>query len=121
MKKTLFLFVSCMFLVSIYQAAAQDPYTRLKLAAQQSPVIKEELPRVALSEADPRLKVDRRAPVAFRQFDMVDKTGRRVNPDETVIVNGKNEKAKEFFDRLNEIEREQNAKGYSLRDSRATL
>jgi hypothetical protein len=121
MKKTLFLFLSCIFFVSIYQAVGQDPYTRLKQAADQSPVIRQEMARVAISESDSRLKVSRKSPVAFRQFDMVDKTGKRLNPDEDVVVNGKNQKAKEFFDKLNEIEREQNTKGYSLRDSKTPL
>lgn len=117
-KLSSFLFLG-MFFISI-QAIAQDPYTRLKQTAAKSPVIKKELARITISESDSRLKVERKTPIPFKPFEMVDLKGRKIDPNETTVINGKRITAREFFAKLNEIERDQNAKGYSIRDNKKT-
>jgi hypothetical protein len=121
MKKVFVLLLSVLFFISIHQVMAQDPYARLKQTAAQSPVIKRVLAKTELAESDKRLKVSQKAPIAFRQFDMVDLKGRKIDPNETTIINGKQITAREFFARLNEIEKEQNAKGYSIRGDKSAL
>ncbi|MGG9964803.1 hypothetical protein [Ferruginibacter sp. SUN106] len=121
MKKIFLLFLPLVCFISIRQAAAQDPYSRLKQTAGQNPVLRENLREVVIPESDPRRKVEKKAPVAFRSFEMVDKKGTKIDPEETIAVNDKNEKAKVVFEKLNEIEKEQNAKGYSIRNKESAL
>ncbi|MGC4104014.1 hypothetical protein [Ferruginibacter sp.] len=121
MKKTGFILLSCMFYVSIAKTFGQDPYTRLKQNAAQNPVVKQSMGEVVIPENDSRRRVEKKAPIAFSPIEMVDKTGRKINPDETIAVNDKSEKAKAIFDKLNEIERDQNAKGYSIRNDKTAL
>lgn len=118
MKKLFFLFFAGIFFIGIRHAAAQDPYVRLKQAAAQRTLQRETLAQVAISETDRRRRVITKTPVAFRPFEMKDKDGRNIDPNETIMVNGKSVKAKEVFDKLNEIEKEQNARGYSIREKR---
>lgn len=120
MKKTLFLFLSCIFFVGIYQAVGQDPYTRLKQTAAQSPVVRRETTKIVISESESRQKVKTKPAIPFKPIDMVDLKGRRIAPDETTVINGRKITAREFFAKLNEIEKDQNAKGYSIRDNRST-
>ncbi|GAB2808776.1 hypothetical protein GCM10027043_04940 [Ferruginibacter profundus] len=110
-----------MFFTGIHQAAAQDPYMRLKQTAGQNPVLKQNLREVTIPESDSRRRVEKKAPVAFRPIEMVDKKGKRIDPDETITVNDRNDKAKVVFDKLNEIEKEQNAQGYSIRNKESAL
>lgn len=118
MKTALLLFLSCIFFFRSQQAMGQDPYTLLKQAASQRTLQRETLAKVDISETDGRRRVERKTPIAFRPFEMVDKSGRKIDPNETVMVDGRSVKAKEVFDKLNEIEKEQNAKGYSIRENR---
>ena len=120
MKKILF-FLLCFLLIGAEWAVGQDPYTRLKQTAGQNPVLKQELREVVIPESDSRRRVERKAPIPFRSIEMADKQGKKINPDETIVVNDKNEKAKVVFDKLNEIERDQNAKGYSIRNKQSAL
>ncbi|MEI9954813.1 MAG: hypothetical protein WDM90_00515 [Ferruginibacter sp.] len=121
MKRLLLLFFTTIFTFSIHQAAAQDQYVRLKQAAEQNPVLRQNLKEVVIPETDTRRRVDKRTPIAFKAFDMVDKKGKKINPDETIAVNDKSEKAKVVFDKLNEIEKEQNAKGYSIKNNQPII
>jgi len=120
MKRTMFLFLSCIVFFSSYQAMGQDPYTRLKQTAAQSPVVNREMSKIVVSEAESRQKVSRRPPIPFRPIEMVDLKGRKIAPDETTVINGKTITARELFAKLNEIEQDQNAKGYSIRDDKST-
>lgn len=120
MKKILFLLLLCMFFVST-QVIGQDPYTRLKQTAEQQPVLRQQMAKVAITESDRRLKVTRKNPIPFKSFEMVDMNGRKIDPNETIVVNGRNENAKVFFDKLNEIEKEQNAKGYSIKNTKDAM
>ncbi|MBS1496861.1 MAG: hypothetical protein JSU03_08260 [Bacteroidetes bacterium] len=121
MKKLFFLFFSFVFFMSTHQAIGQDPYTRLKQTAAQSPVITKQMASIVISESDSRLKVERKTPIPFKPFDMVDLKGRKIDPNETTVINGKKITAREFFDKLNEIERDQNGKGYSIRNEKTAL
>ena len=121
MKTALLLLLSCSFFFGSHQAIAQDPFTLLKQAASQRTLQREMVANVALSENDGRRRVERKTALAFRPFEMVDKGGRKIDPNETVTVNGRSIRAQEFFDKLNEIEKEQNAKGYSIRDNRPLI
>lgn len=118
MKKILSL---AMVIMTFITTKAQDPFNRLKQVAERNPVLKQEMGKVAISETDNRIKHTRRRPIPFRRIEMVDKNRRKIDPNETIVVNGKNQNAKVFFDRLNEIEKEQNAKGYSIRDAKRTM
>ncbi|MEP6674422.1 MAG: hypothetical protein ABJA78_04680, partial [Ferruginibacter sp.] len=121
MKKIFFSLLACVLFIGIHHAAGQDPYTRLKQSAGQNPVLRQNLKEVVIPENDSRRKVEKKAPIAFKPIEMVDKQGRRINPDETIVVNEKSEKASVIFDKLNEIEKEQNARGYSIRNNQAPL
>jgi len=71
-------------------------------------------------QGDPGLTFDwqlrSRPPIQFTPFEMVDpNTGKPVNADDLIEVNGVKMKAGEFYRRLNETERWLNAHGYSLR------
>jgi len=121
MKRLELLFFTTIFIISIQHTDAQDPYSRLKQAAGQNPVLRQSLSEVVIPESDPRRKVEKKTPIAFRSFEMADKKGTKIDPEETIAVNDKNEKAKVVFDKLNEIEKEQNAKGYSIRNKESAL
>ena len=120
MKRLSLLFFTTIFIISFQHAIAQDPYTRLKQTAAQSPVIKKEMAKVVISESDSRLKVIKRPAIPFKPIEMVDLNGRKIDPNETTIINGKKITARDFFAKLNEIEKDQNAKGYSIRDNKST-
>ncbi|MBX2934688.1 MAG: hypothetical protein KF825_10605 [Ferruginibacter sp.] len=119
MKKVLFIILSVLFFSM--QAISQDPYIKLKQKAAESATLKEDLTKVTIAESDRRLIWTKKATIPFKPFEMVDKNGKKIDPNETITVNGRNEKAKVFFDKLNEIEKNQNTKGYSLRDSKSPL
>ena len=121
MKKLFFLFFTYVLFTGFNQAIGQDPYAMLKQTAAKNPVLTKDLGKVILTESDSRLSVSRQRPIAFRGFDMVDKTGKRIDPNEMIVVNGKSEKAQDIFNKLNEIEKEQNARGYSIRDDRPVI
>jgi len=57
-----------------------------------------------------------RSPISFTPFEMVDpNTGKPVNADDILEINGVKVTAGEYYRRLNEIEQWLNAHGYSLR------
>lgn len=121
MNKLVILFFTCILLIGFNNAMGQDPYAMLKQTAAKSPVLTKDLGQTTLTESDPRLSVSRKTPVPFRGFDMVDKSGKKIDPNATITVNGKSQRAQDVFNKLNEIEREQNAKGYSIRDDKPVI
>ena len=73
----------------------------------------------APKELDPNLiKINRRQPIAFKPFEMRDpETGAEIPPDKVLTFpDGKQAKAGEYYQTLNEVERGLNALGYSLRE-----
>jgi hypothetical protein len=74
--------------------------------------------RAAPQDLDPSLIiVNRRQPIPFKPFEMVDVvTGRPIPPDSTLTFpDNTSAKASVYFEKLNEIERSLNEMGYSLR------
>lgn len=119
MKRVLFIISGILFFSM--RAISQDPYIKLKQKAAERATLKEDLAKVTIAENDRRLIWTKKATIPYKPFEMVDKNGKKIDPNETISVNGKNENAKSFFDKLNEIEKSQNAKGYSLRDDKSPL
>lgn len=117
------LFVITVICLPIHTLNAQDnPYERMKKAAKAKPVYKSELPAVTVTTKSPVWKSVFKSPIQYKPIEMVDKTGRRILPDEIITLkNGKKITAKEFFETLNAIEKKLNAQGQSLRNSNQRL
>ena len=115
MKKSLLL-LCLLFIFAMVNA--QDPYSRLKLAADKSSTEKNQLTPVKIQRTDPNWKPINKAPIPFRPFELKDKNGAPVQPNRPFTLrNGRTITAKEFIEKLNEIEKKANAQGYTLRSS----
>jgi hypothetical protein len=100
--------------------AQEDPYTKFKEVAKTQPVLKSELPRVAIAKTNPVWKLNTEAPRTFKEFPMTDKNGRAIPPGEMIqLKDGTRMKASDFFTQLNNLERKLNATGRSLRDNKS--
>ena len=90
--------------VQVAQAQVDNPYERMRRTAAGEPIIKAEMAKVTKTKADPDWKINKRPAVAFRPFEMVDQTGRKVPPTEMVTLkNGQKITAQEYFNQLNDM------------------
>ncbi|MEO1373015.1 MAG: hypothetical protein AAFW70_01555 [Cyanobacteria bacterium J06635_10] len=78
--------------------------------------IKNEVPTTKIDRS--QIEVLKKEPIKFRAFEMKDpKTGKAISPDKILeLPNGKKVTAKEYYAELNQLEREFNQIGYSLRE-----
>ncbi len=119
MKKVLtILLISFVF----FSLQAQDPYSRLKIAAQRTPVEKEQLSNVKIQRTSPKWRAMRQNPINFVPFELKDKSGNPVPPGKPVTLrNGKIITAQEYINKLNQIEQQLNQQGASLRGNKPVL
>lgn len=106
-------------LAGIAQSAkAQDnPFDRLKRVAQTQDTVEAGVSKITITQSSPFWKANSKQPVAFKPFELKDKNGRAIDPNEMVTLkNGKKVTAKQAIDQLNDIERKLNAQGFSLRN-----
>jgi hypothetical protein len=95
--------------------------------AQQGPLTADALQRQrqqAPQTLSPNLiVVDRRPPIPFKPFEMVDVVTHNPIPPDSILTlpDGKSAPAKVYFEKLNEIEKGLNAIGYTLRDDWSTI
>lgn len=78
--------------------------------------IKNEVPATKIDPS--QIEVLKKEPIKFRAFEMKDpKTGKPISPNQILeLPNGKKVAAKEYYAELNQLEREFNQIGYSLRE-----
>lgn len=110
--------VGCLHVTQMVQAQNDDPFTKLRQLAQKQPVQKEILAKKAVvKENDPSFRVFNKKPIAFIPFEIKDGTGKLVSPTDMITLsNGKTVVAGDYYKQVNEIEKDLNAKGYSLRN-----
>ncbi|MBP9097461.1 MAG: hypothetical protein KBF74_01495 [Ferruginibacter sp.] len=110
--------VGCLHVTQTVLAQNDDPFTKLKQLAQKQPVQKQTLAKKAfIKENDPSFRVFKKNPIAFAPFEIKDGTGKLVSPTDMITLsNGKTVVAGDYYKQVNEIEKDMNAKGYSLRN-----
>ena len=107
-------------------AQAQNPERRSDIPSQteislQQPAIR---PATVQAQINPALiKVNRRPPIQFKAFEILDPTNRKPISRDTMLPalpNGKRLTAGQYYDELNKLERQFNALGYTLKNSRGS-
>lgn len=97
--------------------AQDDPFTRLKKVADSETELKSQARGVTIAKTNPVWKANAKAVIPFKPIDMKDASGRTIPPDEIMTLkNGQKMTAREYFAKLNQLERSLNLQGYSLRD-----
>ncbi|EAR01994.1 hypothetical protein [Maribacter sp. HTCC2170] len=95
----------------------EDPFTRLKMEAKKTSVLKSKMKPVKVTVNSPSWKGTSRDKIKFVPFKLEDKNGRAVPANRNITLkNGKSTTAQEAINRLNETEKKLNAQGYSLRN-----
>jgi hypothetical protein len=117
MKRRLLLLTTGVFLLSLNSLMAQNPYDRIRSLAQSSPpVIHKAETDVIITANDPRYRIQSRQPIPFKPFELINTAGKPMNPDSLVrLPNGSSITLKNYLDKLNELERQLNLVGYTLR------
>ena len=96
---------------------AQDVYSRLQQASKQGSIIRKEGRPAQIASTDPHWKINRRTPIPFIPFPMVDRSGKAIKPTDFVTLrDGSKMIAADYFKKYDEIEKNANALGYSLRN-----
>lgn len=102
---------------------AQDkPFERLKMVADNQATLKSQLSPVSITKASPLWNVNKRTPIAYRPIEMKDSLGMPIPADKMMTLpNGQRITAREYFARVNNIERQLNAEGYTLREKKTLI
>ena len=120
MKKIQFIAVCLLYLQGVN--AQEDPFVRLRNAAQKTSVEKTMLSAVKVSISNPNWKANIKPAIPFKPFELLDSNGRAVPPDRPVTLrSGKQITAQEYINRLNQIEKKLNSQGHTLRNKKPVV
>ncbi len=94
-----------------------DPYERLKVAANKTTVLESKMKPVVITVNDPNWQGTSKEKIKFVPFKLEDNNGRAVPPNRSITLkNGIITTAQKAINKLNKAERKLNAQGYSLRN-----